>query len=128
MWQCVKCSEKHKDLFEYCWNCGSSRDGVEDPSFRKADDIPLEPNAAAVAEVGREITSQRPLMCLRCNSKLDYIGTKSFHEGTRWGILGDLGELFVHKERFDVYCCPGCGRVEFFVDGVGDEFRPQEED
>ena len=38
--------------------------------------------------------------------------------------LGDLGELFVNKERFDVYCCPRCGRVEFFVDGIGEEYRP----
>jgi len=40
-------------------------------------------------------------------------------------VLGDLGELFVNKERFDVYCCPRCGRVEFFVDGIGEEFRPR---
>jgi Zn finger protein HypA/HybF involved in hydrogenase expression len=54
---------------------------------------------------------------------LDYIGTKSFHEGTRWGFLGDLGELFVNRERFDVYRCPRCGSVEFFVDGMGEELR-----
>ena len=50
--------------------------------------------------------------------------TKRFHEGTRWGALGDLGELFVNKESFDVYVCPHCGRVELFVDGIGEQFRP----
>ena len=44
--------------------------------------------------------------------------------GTRWGILGDIGELFVNKEKFDVYVCKRCGRVELFVDGIGEEFRP----
>jgi hypothetical protein len=55
---------------------------------------------------------------------MTYRGTKNFHEGTRWGLLGDIGELFVNKETFDVYHCPKCGRVEFFVDGIGEEFRP----
>lgn len=67
--------------------------------------------------------TKTPLTCPRCDRDLDYVGTKRFHEGTRWGVLGDLGELFVNKEKFDVYCCPRCGRVEFFVDGVGEEFR-----
>jgi hypothetical protein len=32
--------------------------------------------------------------------------------------------LFVNREHFDVYVCPRCGRVEFFVDGVGEQYRP----
>jgi len=65
-----------------------------------------------------------PIACPCCNLNLNYVGTKNFHEGTRWGVLGDLGELFVNRERFDVYVCPQCGRVELFVDGIGEEFRP----
>jgi len=65
-----------------------------------------------------------PMKCPRCETALDYVGTKSFHEGKRWGILGDIGELFVNKENFDVYVCKRCGRVELFVDGIGEEFRP----
>ncbi len=65
-----------------------------------------------------------PMACPRCDQGLEYVGTKKFHEGSRgWGFfLGDLGELFVHREHFDVY--PRCGRVELFVDGIGEEFRP----
>ena len=33
-------------------------------------------------------------------------------------------ELFVNKQRFDVYVCPRCGRVELFIDGIGEELRP----
>ncbi len=51
------------------------------------------------------------------------MGTKKFHEGTRWSVFGDLAELFENREHFDVYMCPRCGRVELFVDGVGEEFR-----
>ncbi len=66
-----------------------------------------------------------PLLCIRCDTALDFVGTKRFHEGGRWGVLGDLGELFVRRERFDVYVCPRCGRVEFFVDGIGEEHRAE---
>src|SRR5258708_39845010 len=38
MWQCSKCREKVEDTFEVCWNCGTARDGTEDPSFKRADD------------------------------------------------------------------------------------------
>jgi hypothetical protein len=38
MWQCVKCREKVKDDFDVCWNCGTARDGTEDPEFRKVED------------------------------------------------------------------------------------------
>ncbi|CAG0992434.1 hypothetical protein METP1_02369 [Methanosarcinales archaeon] len=65
-----------------------------------------------------------PMSCPRCKTELQYVGTRKFHEGTRWGFLGELGELFVNREHFDVYVCPRCGRVELFVDGFGEEFRP----
>ena len=127
MWQCVKCGERHEDSFDLCWNCGTSSDGIEDPSFRKDDEADTEPEPDRAAAEGTAIgepADESPLSCSRCDCNLDYIGTKSFHEGTRWGVLGDLAELFVNSERFDVYCCPRCGRVEFFVDGIGEELRP----
>ena len=65
-----------------------------------------------------------PMKCPRCETDLAYVGTKMFHEGTKWGWLGDLGELFVNREKFDVYVCNRCGRVELFVDGIGEQFRP----
>ena len=69
-------------------------------------------------------STSNPLDCARCATSLDYVGTKRFHEGTRWGVLGELGELFTNREHFDVYVCPRCGRVELFVDGIGEELRP----
>ncbi len=62
--------------------------------------------------------------CPRCTIPLQFMGTKKFHEGTRaWDFLGGLFELFKNREYFDVYVCPRCGRVEFFLDGVGEELR-----
>lgn len=68
--------------------------------------------------------TKKNISCSSCAVVLTYAGTKRFHEGTRWGLLGDIGELFVNKETFDVYHCPKCGKVEFFVDGIGEELRP----
>jgi Putative prokaryotic signal transducing protein len=33
MWTCPKCSQRVDDHFEICWKCGTSMDGVEDPTF-----------------------------------------------------------------------------------------------
>jgi uncharacterized protein YbjQ (UPF0145 family) len=33
MWQCGKCHETIGDSLDVCWNCGTSREGKEDPDF-----------------------------------------------------------------------------------------------
>src|SRR5262249_37875869 len=56
MWQCVKCREQVEDDFDVCWNCGTARDGTEDPDFRKAEDVP----AAALAGAERPADTGPP--------------------------------------------------------------------
>ena len=53
--------------------------------------------------------------CLRCQVKMAYSGKYEFHEGMNTGVLGNLFELFQNREAFDLYVCPKCGKVEFFV-------------
>ena len=65
------------------------------------------------------------IKCLRCQADLEHLGTKRFHEGRNWGVLGELGELFVKRDQFDAYVCRRCGKLELFVDGVGEEHRAQ---
>lgn len=38
MWTCPKCGSKVDPGFDVCWNCGTSRDGTEDPNFVSADE------------------------------------------------------------------------------------------
>jgi len=38
MWTCPSCNSTVDEVFEACWNCGTSRDGVADPTFVRADD------------------------------------------------------------------------------------------
>jgi len=35
MWKCSKCGEQVEAEFDACWNCGTSQNGREDPSFSK---------------------------------------------------------------------------------------------
>lgn len=37
MWTCPKCHTKVDPSFEVCWNCGTTADGVEDPTFVASD-------------------------------------------------------------------------------------------
>jgi hypothetical protein len=37
MWSCPKCATKVDPSFDVCWNCGTSADGIEDPTFVPAD-------------------------------------------------------------------------------------------
>jgi hypothetical protein len=46
MWNCPKCREQVEESFDVCWNCGTSREGVEDPTFRKTE--PAEEGATEV--------------------------------------------------------------------------------
>lgn len=55
MWTCPKCATKVDPTFEVCWRCGTSPEGVEDPSFILADDAgPLE-DPVPVADDGTTI-------------------------------------------------------------------------
>ena len=69
-----------------------------------------------------------PMACPRCGVALGYRGTAEFHAGgggpgTHF-FLGEVADLFTGREKYDVYVCPRCGRIELFLDGVGEEFRP----
>src|SRR6516162_8973595 len=40
MWTCPKCGTKVDPSFEVCWSCGTTPDGIEDPTFVPADKQP----------------------------------------------------------------------------------------
>jgi DNA-directed RNA polymerase subunit RPC12/RpoP len=69
----------------------------------------------ANAELEESDMNTRKITCLRCHIDLQYSGVYRFHEGTRFGMLGNFFELFVNRESFEIYVCPKCGQVEFFV-------------
>ena len=42
MWTCPKCGTHVDPAFDVCWKCGTSAQGVEDPSFVPADEAPAD--------------------------------------------------------------------------------------
>lgn len=96
MKNCPKCDSEVEDNFQLCWNCNYSF--TEDE----------------VIEFEEFKTGGRDINCLRCDIKTIFSGNFKFHEGPKTGILGNVFELFVNRESFDLYICPKCGKVEFF--------------
>jgi len=61
MWTCITCGETSEDAADACWNCGTSREGLPDPTFHSADDPPFD-------QTGRT-EPPRPGTCPHCNSE-----------------------------------------------------------
>ena len=59
--------------------------------------------------MGREIS------CLRCEQKMKHIGTEKIQLGQTGWILGDLPNLLSGAMEVDIYSCPECRKVEFFL-------------
>ena len=103
-WRCVACGQSNGDGFDLCWNCGTASDGSPaSPDFVR-DDVPL------AEQVPRELS------CLRCSQPMISLGLRRFHEGSQAApfLLGNLGELLVDRESFELFTCSACGEVEFF--------------
>jgi len=111
MWICRICdASTEDDNWDVCWKCSINKNASD----------------AEVQEIRERLEKSKK--CLRCSSLMAYAGTKQFHEGSRMGVLGDLAELFVGREGYDVYYCTRCGKVEFYMDGIGDAERGESDD
>jgi len=94
MKQCPNCNSEVEDNFELCWSCNYS--------FAENQ----------IVDIKEFVQGSLEIDCLRCVISMKYSGNFKFHEGFLTGV-------FTNKESFDLYICPKCGKVEFFV--------PQEE-
>ena len=94
MKQCPNCNSEVEVNFDLCWNCNYS--------FTENQ----------IVDIKEFVQGSQEIDCLRCAISMKYNGNFKFHEGFLTGV-------FTNKESFDLYICPKCGKVEFFV--------PQEE-
>ncbi len=110
MWQCLRCSEAVDDTLDVCWNCEANRLGALPGG------IPPSDETHEKAELRRFLSKKHgPKKCATCQSALKFIGSKKFHEGFNFGVFGDFAELFVRHTNLEMYMCPECLRVEFFI-------------
>lgn len=97
MKNCPNCNAEIEENFELCWNCNYSL------------------TEQKIIDIKDLNENKKEIDCLRCNVQLIFSGDFKFHEGPKIGIFGNLFEVFVNRESFDLYVCPKCGKVEFFI-------------
>lgn len=52
--------------------------------------------------------------CLRCSVPMRHIMTEKLQLGKTGWILGDLPNLVAGAINVHIFCCPECGKLEFF--------------
>lgn len=89
MWTCPKCGSKVDAGFDICWKCGTTADGVEDPTFATADELPPI-DGPSVTDITPEAPEPTPLdttdELVECYSARDYLEAKFLADR-----LNDLG-------------------------------------
>lgn len=93
MKNCPNCNSEMEESFELCWNC----------NFSLTENRIVEIKDFSLKECNREVDF------LRSKIPLIFPGQFDFQEGARLGVLGNILEIFVNKEKFDLYVCPKCG-------------------
>ncbi len=114
-WTCSKCGETVDAGFLVCWSCGTSIEGVEDPSFVVVDDD-------ALAE---PMQGSAPRSCIRCQGPLEPGFIADFQHGSsvmkpsEW-VAGTRQPSFwtgtwTGDQRYPIqaFRCRHCGYLEF---------------
>lgn len=57
----------------------------------------------------------RDLKCLRCGAAMNHALTENLQLGKTDWLLGDWPNLLAGAMYVAVYCCPKCGKIEFFA-------------
>ena len=55
------------------------------------------------------------ITCLRCGNEMKHIRTEKMQLGQTGWILGDLPNLIAGAMEVDIYSCPQCRKLEFFI-------------
>jgi hypothetical protein len=92
-WLCTGCGERHRDGFETCWKCGSSRDGAPEVPEREEDEEQILPQLRS-----EELTCEREAIRRRA----DEIKLEALRDGDyelSGGLLSRRGADFVRLRR-----------------------------
>ena len=58
---------------------------------------------------------EKNMECLRCGRQMNHIGREKLQLGQTGWILGDLPNLLAGAIEVDIYSCPKCKKLEFFL-------------
>ena len=68
----------------------------------------------------------KDMNCLRCGQEMNHIRTEKLQLGQTGWILGDIPNLLAGAMEVDIYSCPQCGKLEFFLADAKEEL-PQKQ-
>ena len=68
---------------------------------------------------------ENKLICLRCGREMNHVRTEKLQLGQAGWILGDLPNLLAGAMEVDIYSCPNCRKLEFFLAVPKEEALPQ---
>ena len=63
----------------------------------------------------------RALKCLRCGEAMTHMMREKFQMGDMGTWVGNINLSMRGGLEMDVYSCPNCGKIEFFLPESGDE-------
>jgi len=69
----------------------------------------------------------RKLSCLRCKTSMNFARQEKIQLGQTGFLLGDWPNLIAGALEVDIWLCPQCGKVEFFLPGYPKETYPEPE-
>ncbi len=130
-WTCSKCGETVDAGFLVCWSCGTSIDGVEDPSFVVVDESTLGDDESAAVSFADDDALDEPMegpalrSCIRCQGPLEPGFIADFQRGSsvmkpsEW-VAGTRQPSFwtgtwTGDQRYPIqaFRCRHCGYLEF---------------
>jgi hypothetical protein len=132
MWECCKCHEKIDDAFDVCWKCGTSIDGVEDPSFQSADDQAPPTDLRETPTEKRGAEPDKLMVCPRCKSRDIIPGVRVVDRSGQLGTVKNNLEVEVcespdalifkgaHSGTLTASVCGKCGYTELYVSNAAE--------
>jgi hypothetical protein len=138
-WTCSKCGESVDAGFLVCWSCGTSIEGVEDPSFVREDaSTPGDDGSKAISfldanDLDEPKKGPAPRSCIRCEGPLEPGFIADFQHGgtsmkpSEW-VAGTPQPSFwtgtwTGDQRYPIqaFRCRHCGYLEFRAGEPGDD-------
>lgn len=124
-WTCSQCGQSVPGDFEVCWNCGTSREGIADPSFSR--ELAIDEDQPRTWQPSTQGATDEPSSpsCPRCGSSKIIPGTRIVDQGQhsdgRLQVLveGDPDALIFKDRLYDrltADICGDCGHVELTVE------------
>ena len=65
------------------------------------------------------------IVCLRCDIEMNHIRREKLQLGQTGWILGDIPILLAGAMEVDIYSCPKCRKLEFYLADATEEGVPQ---